>query len=59
MHSLQPKHPQPRHVSIVVNILNNIIYNCTIKKNKKKLQKIGEGNLYEQSEDEIVYVYAQ
>jgi hypothetical protein len=57
MHSLQPKHPQPGDPSITINILNNIIYNCTIK--KEKLQKIGEGNLYEQSEDEIVDVYAQ
>jgi hypothetical protein len=56
-HSLQPKHPQPGHVSIAVNILNNIIYNYTTK--KEKLQKIGEGKLYEQSEDEIVDVYAQ
>ena len=54
---MKPKHPQPRHVSITVNIWNNIIYNCTTK--KEKLQKIGEGNLYEQSEDEIVDVYAQ
>jgi hypothetical protein len=55
---MQPKHPQPGSVSIVVNILNNIIYNCE-KKKKKQLQRIGEGNLYEQSEDEIVDVYAQ
>jgi hypothetical protein len=53
-HSLQPKHPQPWHMRIIVNILNNIIY-----QKKKKLQKIVEGNLYEQGEDEIVDVYRQ
>jgi hypothetical protein len=33
MHSVQPKHPQLGHMSIAVNILNNIIYNCKTKKN--------------------------
>jgi hypothetical protein len=44
-------------MSITVNILNNIIYNCT--KKKKKLQKFGEGYLYEKRGDESVDVYAQ
>jgi hypothetical protein len=41
MLSLQPKHPQPGHMIIIVNILNNIIYNCRTKKNKncRKLVK--------------------
>jgi hypothetical protein len=56
MHSLQPKHLQPGNMSIAVNILNNIIYNCT---HTKKMQNIGEHNLYDQSEDESVDVYAQ
>jgi hypothetical protein len=56
MHLLQPKHPQTRKMSIEVHILNIIIYNC---KKKKKLQKFGDGNLYEKSEDESVDVYAQ
>jgi hypothetical protein len=31
--------------------------NC--KKKKKKLQKFGEGNLYEESEDEYVDIYIE
>jgi hypothetical protein len=62
MHLLQPKHPQPINVSITVNILNNIIYKYTKERIiiiKKKLQKFGEGYLYEQSDDEFVDVYTQ
>jgi hypothetical protein len=48
---------------MVINILNNIIYNCKPPPNpppkKKKNQKFGEGYFYEQSEDESVDVYAQ